>query len=111
MENDMKLLKQAVAVLAATVALTGQVLAQDITYTLNNYSALILVEFYTSPADSDDWEEDILGANVLAPGESGTVNISDGRTQCDYDLLFVMSDGQELSDTVNICELDSYTLQ
>ncbi|WP_372839548.1 hypothetical protein [Phaeovulum sp.] len=107
----MKLLKQTVAVLAATVVLSGQVLAQDIAYTLNNFSSLIVVEFYTSPADSDDWEEDILGADVLAPGESGTVNIADGRTQCDYDLLFVMSDGQEVEDTVNICELGSYTLQ
>lgn len=36
--------------------------------------------------------------------------IADGGSQCDYDVLFVFEDGQELTDTVNICDLNSYTL-
>ncbi|MBW6505940.1 MAG: hypothetical protein K0B00_04225 [Rhodobacteraceae bacterium] len=106
----MKMLYRTAAMLAATGFLTVPAFAEDLAFTLNNFSALGLVEFYTSPADTDDWEEDILGEDILPPGTSGDVTIADGRTQCTYDLLFVMSDGQELEDTVNMCELGSYTL-
>lgn len=102
---------RAVAVFAATGIFAGQALAEDLVFTLNNLSALGLVEFYTSPVGTDSWEEDVLGLDVLAPGESAEVTIADGRTQCEYDVQFVMSDGQELEDTVDMCELGSYTLQ
>lgn len=92
-------------------ALAAPVLAQDVQYELYNDSALTLMEFYTSPASADDWGPDILGAGVIAPGEAGTVTIADGSDQCTYDLLFVMEDGQQLTDTVDICSLGSYTLQ
>jgi hypothetical protein len=99
------------ASLLAALALAAPALAQDVTYQLNNDSALTLMEFYTSPANTDDWGPDILGANVIAPGGTGTVTIADGSAECDYDIMFVMEDGQEMVDTVNICELASYTLQ
>jgi len=107
----MKMLHRATAVLATLGFFATPVLAEDLVFTLNNFSALGLVEFYTSPEETDDWEEDILGENILPPGMSGEVLIADGSTQCIYDLLFVMSDGQELEDTVNMCELASYTLE
>ena len=84
--------------------------AQDVVYTLNNASSATLMEFYTSPTDVGDWENDLLGANVLPAGASGTVTIADGRSQCDYDLLFRFDDGTEMTDTVDICSLDSYTI-
>ena len=101
--------------LATTVlvsgALAAPVLAQDVQYELINNSALTLMEFYTSPASTDDWGPDILGAGVIPPGEVGAVTIADGSDQCSYDLLLVMEDGQQLTDTVDICTLASYTLQ
>ena len=85
-------------------------LAQDMEYLLINSTSMTLVEFYTSPTDVDSWEEDLLGDYVLPAGAEGTVVIADGRTQCDYDLLFVFEDGSEFTDTVDICELNSYEL-
>lgn len=102
---------RAVTVLAATGLFAGQAMAEDLVFTLNNFSALGLVEFYTSPADTNNWEEDVLGEDVLLPGYSVDVTIADGRTQCTYDMQFVMSDGQQLEDTIDMCELGSYTLQ
>jgi hypothetical protein len=93
------------------VALAAPAMAQDVAYELYNDSALTVMEFYTSPANSDDWGPDILGSGVIAPGNSGVVTIADGGTECVYDILFVMEDGQELVDTVDICQLGSYTLQ
>lgn len=85
--------------------------AQDVQYELVNQSGLTLMEFYTSPVADGSWGEDLLGANVLPSGESGTVTIADGEATCDYDLRFVFEDGQEMVDSVNICELASYTLR
>lgn len=98
---------------ASALLLTGlaaPALAQDVQYELINDSALTVMEFYTSAVDEGAWGDDILGADVLAPGETGTVNIADGSAQCDYDLRFVFEDGSELVDSVNICDMASYTL-
>jgi hypothetical protein len=97
------------AVLLAA-ALAAPASAQDVTYELVNGTGLTLVYVYTSPVDVTSWGADVLGAEVLGPGEAGTVLIADGSAQCDYDLRFVFDDGQELRDRVNICEIASYTL-
>jgi hypothetical protein len=94
----------------AALFLSTAVFAQDIEYTLINSSSSTVMEFYTSPVDVAEWEEDILGANVLPAGTMGTVTIADGRSQCDYDLMFIFEDGSELIDTVNICDLASYEI-
>jgi hypothetical protein len=91
-------------------ALAAPALAQDVQYELVNSTGLTLMEFYTSPVDQGTWGDDLLGANVLAAGEAGTVTIADGSAQCDYDLRFVFEDGQELIDSANICDMASYTL-
>ena len=91
-------------------ALAAPAMAQDVQYELTNDSGLTLMEFYTSPVDDGTWGSDVLGAGVLAAGETGTVTIADGETTCDYDLRFVFEDGQELVDSVNICDMASYTL-
>ncbi|NCO85302.1 MAG: hypothetical protein GW886_01560 [Rhodobacterales bacterium] len=84
--------------------------AQDMDYELINNSGATLMEFYSSPADVGVWEDDILGADVLPDGSRASVTIADGRAQCDYDLRLVFDDGEVLEDTVNICELGSYTI-
>ena len=85
-------------------------LAQDVQYELVNNSGLTLMEFYTSPASEGTWGDDILGANVLATGSTGTVTIAEGQATCDYDLRFVFEDGSEMTDTVNVCDTGSYEL-
>ena len=92
-------------------AMAAPAMAEDVVYVLNNNSALTLMEFYTSPANTDDWGPDILGSDVIPPGGSGTVTITDGSSECTYDIMFVMEDGQEEFDTVDICQLAIYTLQ
>lgn len=85
--------------------------AEDLKFTLTNNSSWVVTEFYTSPVDVDDWEEDVLGTDVLNPGDASEITIADGRTQCTYDFKFILKDGTEhTADAVNICELGSYTL-
>ena len=68
-------------------------------------------EFYASPVDVKNWEQDVLGTDLLAAGAATKVTIADGRTQCNYDMKFVFSDDSMLErDGVNLCDTGSYTL-
>lgn len=70
--------------------------AQAVKFTLINATNRVLEEFYASPPQVDDWEEDILGVDVLNPGESVVITIEDGRSDCYYDFKGVLGPGKEL---------------
>ena len=84
--------------------------AADVNYELINDSSLVVMYFQTSPSAEPSWGDDILGAEVLAPGESATVTIFDGSEICAFDVKFTFDDGQELVDQVDVCDMASYTL-
>ena len=85
-------------------------LATDLNFQLFNNTSATLMELYMSPTDLDDWEEDILGPNVLAPQERGNVTIADGRETCMYDILGIFDDDEQVEDyQVDLCELESYS--
>ena len=94
-----------VAALACSPAI-----AEDLNFTLINDTDGVLTHFYTSPADTDVWEEDVFGADVLGSGESIAITIADGRDNCVYDMRMIFDDGTELTDTHDMCEMGSYTI-
>jgi len=70
-----------------------------------------IVEFHASNVGTNSWEEDILGRNVLAPGNEVTINLNDGSGYCKFDFLTVMRGGQQVvKRNVNICEIESYRI-
>ena len=101
-------LKAMIAALSLTMAMPA--FAEDLTITINNTSSLGLVQFFTSPADVGQWEEDVFGEGVLPPGNTVDVTIADGREQCVYDLKFVMEGGQEIVGTQDMCAEPTFTL-
>ncbi len=90
--------------------LAAPALAQDVKYQLVNDSGLTLMEFYTSVADEGDFGDDILGANVLPAGDTGSVTIPNASDSCDRDLRFVFEDGSEQVKRANVCDAASYTI-
>jgi len=93
------------------LAFAGNAAAEDLEFELSNDTSGVITEFYASPSDVGDWEEDILGADVLGAGESVTITIADGRTQCEYDMKFVFDDGSETTVAAeDLCETGSYTI-
>lgn len=87
-----------------------QIALRNLTFTLINATSYTLREFYASPSSSGNWEEDILGREVLPPGYSGNITIGDGRSTCVYDLLSVFSDGTMVTRwNVNLCALNNGT--
>jgi hypothetical protein len=97
------------AVLAAVVSV-APAFAGDLVFMLDNQSSGAVAEFYASPANVNNWEDQILSA-TLGAGEATRVTIADGRTVCEYDLKFVWEGGEELEErAINLCETGSYTL-
>ena len=97
--------------LAATLfALTNSaVMALDRKVQINNQTSYTIVEFYASNTGTSDWQEDILGSDVLPSGSSVMINIDDGTGYCKYDFLAVFDDGDELvSADNNVCELATF---
>lgn len=84
--------------------------ADDLVFNLKNDSSYVITELYASPSNVGNWEEDILGADVLGSGESVDVTIADGRRACEYDLRIVFDDGDVIEDTTDLCETGSYTV-
>lgn len=83
--------------------------AEPVTFVLTNGTDEVIMEFYAAPPDVEDWEEDILGEDVLEPGDSVEITISDGREDCDYDFLAVFEDESELEhEAVSVCDGESY---
>ncbi len=106
---NLKLMGALVAV--GLVAMPVASFAEDLTFVLTNGSSYAVKSFFTSPADVDNWEEDVFGENYLPAGNQVNVTIGDGREQCTYDLKFVLEDDSEFIESgIDLCELGEYTL-
>ncbi len=106
-----KSLGVAMAVVVGTMAFAAPVVAQDLEFTLHNKTSFDVVAFYASPKGVADWEDDILGTDLLSSRDSIRITIGDGRSQCAYDLRFEFEDGDTVERSgVDLCETGSYTL-
>jgi len=87
--------------------------AEDLVFTLKNGTKSTIERFYTSPEGVDEWEEDVLGSDVLGPGQSVKITVRDERRACNYDMRFEFTADSNLDtteDTVNLCETDEYEI-
>jgi hypothetical protein len=96
--------------LAFFVAHPAQADPRDFTL-VNGTSATTLVEVYVSPSSAADWQDDVLGQDVLLPGDSTDINFVGFNTNtCTYDIKVVGKDGTtgEL-DKVDLCSTTTVT--
>ncbi|ESW61291.1 MAG: hypothetical protein Q27BPR15_07315 [Rhodobacter sp. CACIA14H1] len=96
------------ALLATVVA--SPALAEDLVFTLVNESSHTIVEMYVSPVEQEDWGENILTVEEVAPGTGGDVTIADGLDVCDYDIRLVSAEGGDTNVTQNLCEMTTLTV-
>jgi hypothetical protein len=79
---------------------------------VSNHTALSMVNFYAADTRQPDWNDDRLGAGVLAPGASVVVTLGARQGECFYDLRAVFEDGRaETAHRVNVCETQSWDYQ
>lgn len=99
-----------VAALCAGFALPA--IAADYKVEIINKTGYAITEFYGSNSSSDNWEEDILGADILPHNSSVTIDFDDGTGHCVYDFLVLFEDGDNLrQDGVDVCTTGQFTFE
>lgn len=86
------------AVVAALAMGAPDARADQRNLTLINGSGVTIVDVYVSAADIQDWQDDILGRDVLLPGEEAEILFSrfDGEAGvCLYDIRVIADTGAE----------------
>jgi hypothetical protein len=82
-------------------------------FTLENDSASVVTQVYVSAENDNAWGDDVLGKDILVPGDQVDITFDGaGGTTCYYDLLVVTRDGtQTRKDGENLCTttLERYT--
>jgi hypothetical protein len=61
-------------------------------FILHNSTGATIRELYISPVSTNEWEEDVLGADVLPHGESAEITF-DASDEAMWDLKIVNTDG------------------
>ncbi len=108
----MKILSLCTAALLATPLLLSSAQAADRRVEIVNESGMSLSHFYASTTNTNSWEEDILGRDVLDDGETFTVNVDDGSGKCLYDFKGVFEDGSSaVKKAVNVCKVSTFTFK
>ena len=73
-------------------------------FTLNNNSSTVISRLYVSCSGCDNWGYDVLGTDVLYPGESTPITFPRPSSQCFYDIKVVNSRGNSaVLWGVNLC--------
>jgi hypothetical protein len=85
--------------------------AGDQDFTLVNETGLTIDQFFCSPTTTKDWEDDVLGQDILADEASVEIKFSRDTQECTWDLMIVDADGDKIYWTgINLCEAAKITL-
>ena len=91
--------------IASSLFSAAPVHADQRNFSMVNDSSDVISELYVSRIGTSDWEEDILGVDVLAPGASTNVTFSKGvEGRCRYDVKVVVpGQGDAFLSNVDLC--------
>lgn len=64
-------------------------------FTLHNDTGMVISELYISAHEKDDWEEDLLGVDVLGDGEETEVTFDPNEEADEWDLKIVDDKGKD----------------
>jgi hypothetical protein len=77
-----------------------------------NGTKYTIVELYVSPTNDDKWGEDVLGEDILKPGQKVDIEFSRSESTCTWDLKIVDEDKDEVEwEKFNLCEISEITLK
>lgn len=87
-------------------------IAADRKVEIINKTGYTMTEFYGSNNGTNEWEEDILGADVLPHNSSIAIDFDDGTGHCIFDFLVKFEDGDQLQeDNVDVCTVGEFTIE
>ncbi|MEI6558362.1 MAG: argininosuccinate lyase [Rhodospirillaceae bacterium] len=82
-------------------------------FTLINKTGYQIKEVYVSPNNSDDWQDDVLGKNLLDNGRLVEIKFHRATTGCKWDLKVVYSDDDSSAvwHGLDMCEISKVTIK
>ena len=84
--------------------------AADRNVDILNRTGLTMTKFYASVTRSNSWEENILGNDNLADGDTQSVDIDDGSGKCVFDFKAEFKGGATAEKRgINVCEISTFT--
>jgi len=94
------------ALLSAPAAVAGE---QD--FILHNKTGVSIDKLFIAPHSSDDWQEDILGQDTLATGESLKIRFGRKEKAAHWDIRIEDKEGHSIEwESLNLLEISSVTL-
>jgi len=98
----------AIALFAVT---SSKAFAGDQDFTVVNKTGVEIHKLFVSPHSSDDWDEDILGKDTLADGESLDIKFSRSAKSAHWDLKIEDAHGNSVTwENLNLLEISKVTL-
>lgn len=82
-------------------------------FTLVNKTGYEIKSVYVSPSKSNDWEEDVLGKDTFADGDSWDIKFHRAAKTCKWDLKVVYSDDDSdaVWDNIDLCSVSKITIK
>lgn len=106
------MLKKFACAVLLTLAAASSALAGKQDFVIVNQTGYTLDQLYVSPTKSDEWEEDVLGKDVLANGESTKIVFDRSETTCNWDIKVVYDDGEDaVWEKIDLCKTEKITIK
>lgn len=82
-------------------------------FVLVNKTGYDISHVYVSPVKSDDWEEDVLGKDVLEDGDTWTIKFNRKTSTCKWDLKVVYDDDDSTAvwQNIDLCSVSKITIR
>ncbi|HEY9569216.1 MAG TPA: argininosuccinate lyase, partial [Thalassobaculum sp.] len=82
-------------------------------FTLINKTGYALSELYVSPNDEEDWQEDVLGKDILDDGQSVDIAFDRSSKACHWDLMVVYEDdgSSAVWRKIDLCKVARITIK
>ncbi|MPN52273.1 hypothetical protein SDC9_199929 [bioreactor metagenome] len=86
--------------------------ADNLDFSLVNKTGYVISEIYVSSASTSDWEDDVMGSDVLGKNESVDIEFEKGSKGCKWDMKVVYDDGEEaVWENLNLCSISKVSLR
>ncbi|WP_019643492.1 hypothetical protein [Novispirillum itersonii] len=80
-------------------------------FTMVNKTGYAIEEVYVSPSAASDWQEDVLGQDVLENGKSVHIKFSRGTQACKWDVKVVYTDKETAEwEQFDLCTTSKITI-
>ena len=80
-------------------------------FSVVNATGHVVMTLNVSPTSESEWGPDILGTEVLQPGQTGQVVFDRAESQCAYDIKVTYNDGDTSEmRNINLCQVGTVNL-